>query len=342
MIWLSWRQFRAQALVAALALALATAYLVHLGLDIRDAHDVYEAHCGEEGGDCAQAASHFRSSYENTLLYLAAGMALLPAVIGTFWGAPLIARELETGTHRLVWNQSVTRRRWLLVKLLVVCLAAIAVTGAVSALLTWAAGPYDEVAQDRFRAIVFLARGFVPVGHAVLAVVLGTVLGLLLRRAIPAMGITLAAVLVIEFLVPNYVRPHLMTPETTTLAMTAEAINEAKNLGSVTGGATIGGLQVPDAPGAWISHTSSLRTADGASLSESTFNDCLNNAPETGADGRFGDTAVCLGDLGLHVDISYHPADRYWPFQGLETAMYFGAGALLTGFALWRIQRRVS
>ena len=34
-------------------------------------------------------------------------------MIGAFWGAPMVARELETGTHRLVWNQSVTRTRWL-------------------------------------------------------------------------------------------------------------------------------------------------------------------------------------------------------------------------------------
>ena len=40
------------------------------------------------------------------------GLILLAAVIGVFWGAPLVARELEQGTQRLVWTQSVTRRRW--------------------------------------------------------------------------------------------------------------------------------------------------------------------------------------------------------------------------------------
>ena len=46
-------------------------------------------------------------------------MAVLiaPAIVGIFWGAPLIARELETGTHRLVWNQTVTRTGWLATKL---------------------------------------------------------------------------------------------------------------------------------------------------------------------------------------------------------------------------------
>ena len=41
----------------------------------------------------------------------------MPALIGAFWGAPLITREFEAGTFRLAWNQSVTRARWLAIKL---------------------------------------------------------------------------------------------------------------------------------------------------------------------------------------------------------------------------------
>jgi hypothetical protein len=338
MIWLSWRQFRVQAFVALLASLLAAACLVYLGLDIRDAHDAYRARCRTEG-ECAEAAAQFRSAYHSTLLFLAAGSALLPAVLGAFWGAPLVARELEAGTHRLVWNQSVTRRRWLLTRLLVVGLAAMAVSGAASALLTWAAAPFDQVVEERFSALVFGARHIVPVGYAALAVVLGTVVGLLLRRTLPAMALTLVATLGLLILVPNVVRPHLMTPETATLPMTTQAINEARSLGSITGGATIGGLTVPGAPGAWISHTSPLRTADGASLSESAFNECLDDPPETGTGGTFGDTAACLGELDLHVVVSYHPEDRYWPFQWMETALYLAVTASLTGLGLWRVRR---
>ena len=51
--------------------------------------------------------------------YFAGGAALYltPALIGTFWGAPLVTRELEAGTLRLAWNQSVTRTRWMAAKL---------------------------------------------------------------------------------------------------------------------------------------------------------------------------------------------------------------------------------
>ena len=57
---------------------------------------------------------------------------VVPVLIGMFWGAPLIARELETGTFRLAWTQSVSRVRWLLVKLGLVGLAAIVVAGGLS------------------------------------------------------------------------------------------------------------------------------------------------------------------------------------------------------------------
>ena len=52
-----------------------------------------------------------------------------PALIGIFWGAPLVTRELEAGTFRLAWNQSVTRARWMAVKLGLIGLAAMATAG---------------------------------------------------------------------------------------------------------------------------------------------------------------------------------------------------------------------
>ena len=61
------------------------------------------------------------------ILYFLSVLVILiaPAIIGIFWGAPLIARELDAGTFRLTWNQSITRTRWLTVKLTLIGLAAI-------------------------------------------------------------------------------------------------------------------------------------------------------------------------------------------------------------------------
>ncbi|WP_433473907.1 ABC transporter permease subunit [Spirillospora sp. CA-142024] len=338
MIWLNWRQFRLQALVAAIALALIAVYLLYLGGDIRDGYDAYRSRCGDPG-DCAQARSQFQSAYQNTLLFLAAGLGLIPVVIGVFWGAPLVARELETGTHRLVWNQSVARHRWLLGRMAFVGLVAMVLTGLASLLLTWAASPYDEVTGDRFGTVEFGARDIAPIGHAVLAFTLGTVIGLLVRRTLPAMAVTGVVFLVLQFAVPNLVRPHLMPSEKATLPMTAETINRARNLGSITGAPAIGGLEVPGSPDAWISDVSPMRTADGRTLGETTFNACLNTPPKTGARGTFGDAAVCLSKLDLHVDVQYQPSDRYWAFQSGETALYVALSGVLIAFGLRRVRR---
>ncbi|HST80362.1 MAG TPA: hypothetical protein VLL08_01335 [Kineosporiaceae bacterium] len=335
---MSWRQFRVQALVGLAGLALITVYLVYLGVDIRDAYDAYRTRCQSQV-DCGPAMTQFRSDYENTLLFIAAGFTLICAIIGTFWGAPLVARELEAGTHRLVWNQSVTRRRWLLIKLMLIALASMIMVGTISGLLTWAAGPVDQVADDRFSALVFGARNVAPLGYAAFAVTLGAILGLLLRRTLPAMAVTFLAVIVVQFAVPNLIRPQFMPTEKLTMSMTAAAINQARSLGSITGAAVVNGLDVPDA---WVTDTSELRTADGLPLSEEKFNECFNNPPKTGATGTFGDTAACLGQLNLHVDIAYQPNGRYWPFQWIETAMYLALTGLLLVFGRWQIQRRVS
>ncbi|MGI5520077.1 ABC transporter permease subunit [Micromonospora sp. CA-259024] len=323
MIRMSLRQFRVQALVGAILLVLAAVYLLRLGGDIRAVRDT----------------SQLPSQYTQTMLFLAAGFGLVPALIGAFWGAPLVARELETGTHRLVWNQSVPRRRWLAVKLTVLGLASMAVAGTLSALVTWAAAPVDQVAGDRFSAILFGARGIAPIGYAVFGFVLGAVTGLLVRRTLPAMAVVFLAVIAVQFAVPNLLRPHYLPAERVTIAMNADAINQARSLGSITGGPVIGGLEVPDA---WITDTSKLLTPDGRQLSDAAFNECLGNAPTTGATGTFGDTAVCLGKLDLHVDVVYQSNRRFWPFQWIELALYLGLSVLLAAVGRWRVQRRVS
>ena len=341
MMWLNWRQFRVQALVGRRRAGRSRRVPGVLRRDVRDGLRRHQANCRDLAG-CAQATSQFRSAYQNTLLFLATGLALIPAVIGTFWGAPLIARELENGTHRLVWNQSITRPRWLLSKVLLVGLAAVIVTGAAAGLLTWAARPFDEVVKEEFSAFVFGARNIAPIGYAALAFTFGTVVGLLLRRTLPAMAVTLVVFLAFQFFFPNVVRPGLMPPDNATLPMTVEAINEAQNLGSIGGGSVIGGVKIPGAPDAWIAETSPLRTTDGKTLGGAEFNACLDNPARTGASGTFGDAAVCLAKLDLHVDVRYHPSSRYWAFQWLETAIYLALSGILTAFGLWRIRRRVS
>lgn len=329
MIWLSWRQFRLQAMVTAVALVVTAIYLLLLGSRIRGDHDEHLAQC-RGTGDCTEAMSRFQFDHLTLLLLLNGALILVPAILGMFVGAPLVARELETGTHRLVWNQSVTRRRWLASKLTFACLGSMAVAGLASLLLTWAAAPVDQVAGDRFTAVVFGARHVVPVAYAAFACALGAVIGMVVRRTVPAMALTTVVFVVTQVFVVNEVRPNLSPPHHVTLAMPAEAIEQVRGLGGITNRPTVRGLQMPDA---WVVSTSELLTVDGRPLAMERFDGCLRAGP-------WESSAECLGALDLHVEVSYQPNERYWRFQWLEFAIYLGLTAGLAGLGLWRIQRR--
>ena len=133
-----------------------------------------------------------------------------------FWGAPLLGRELETGTFRLVWTQSITRRRWLLVKIALVGLTSIVIAGALSLIVTWQHAPVEAVVMNRIAPGVFDARGFAAAGYAAFAFTVGLTIGALLRRTLPAMAATLISYAVVRVVVAEWVRVHFATPLTST------------------------------------------------------------------------------------------------------------------------------
>ena len=117
MIRLSLLQFRIQAAASAATLAVFTILLAATGPHLAGAYAA-DGLDSCHGSSCTNLADYFAGSLIHSPYYvlwlLSEGAILLaPAVIGLFWGAPLIARELETGTADLAWNQSVTRTRWL-------------------------------------------------------------------------------------------------------------------------------------------------------------------------------------------------------------------------------------
>jgi hypothetical protein len=305
MIWFGWRQFRGSAVTGAIVLVVAAAAMLIIGIQ------------GRRTGSPAD--------FQSPIYALDALMVMTPALLGLFWGAPLIARELETGTAALVWNQSVTRRKWLAVKLALVGAAGLSAGGAMSLLLGWAAAPLDRVNQERFTTVFFGTRGLVPAAYAIFAVFLGVTVGLLVRRTVPAMALTAAAFVVVQVLMPNVVRPHLMPPRTAAAPVTPAVVRGLTLLGREP---TIGGLKIP---GAWVISNSDLRTANDRRVAQEKYAACVN--------GPFEGIPECLGRLNLHVDIAYQPADRYWAFQWLEAATYLALAALLALIAGFRVTR---
>ncbi|GIJ44082.1 transporter [Virgisporangium aliadipatigenens] len=327
MIWLTWRQFRTQAVVAVAGLAVLAIYLVVLGLRMRATYDADIVDCLP--ADCTGARRDFDEAYGTQVALVGALLLGVPALIGAFWGAPLITRELEEKTDRMVWNQSVTRTRWLAVKLTFLALAGVAVSGLFSLLLTWSASRYDQLIGERFQALTFASRNVAPVGYAVFAFVLGVVVGLLVRRTLPAMAVTLAAFVVVQVLMPTVLRSHLMTPVTGTVRLDAEAISRADFMGFGPDGARIDGYTMP---GAWsLTTTARVFNADGTPYTQQQSRACDRGGPEAGM--------ACIAEQDLHFSYTYQPAARYWTFQWTELSIFLGLGALLAGYGLRRIRR---
>lgn len=238
MIWLTWRQFRAQAASALAIMAAAATYLLITGIQLHHAFAGDLAACAPRH-DCGDALGRLGQLYHGPLNLAQLLVIATPGLIGIFWGAPLIAHEIETGTDQVAWNQSVTRSRWLSIKLAGVGLAALGTTAILSYLLTWWAGPLDHLDGGRFAAVTFSSRDIVPIAYAVFAFALGTTAGLLLRRTIPAMAVTLAAFVGIQILVPTLIRPDLLPSTTITLPISPATASQFSGVSTGGGGAEI-------------------------------------------------------------------------------------------------------
>jgi hypothetical protein len=229
-----------------------------------------------------------------------------------------------------VWNQSVTRTRWLAVKLAFVTLAGLAFMGALSLLFTWAASPYDRALDDRFDPLFFPTRNLAPLGYTAFAIVAGITIGLLTRRTVIAMAVTLAAFAAMQVLMPTVIRAHLQPAVTESVAFVA-ADSHGLWLNQD------GEVSVPgyDVPGAWVLTAEPLLLdAAGRTPAKESTEVCFDGAPE--------EAKSCLQALNLHTELSYQPADRYWTFQWLEFGAYLVLALLLAGFAFWRIPRSLS
>ena len=111
-------------------------------------------------------------------------------LVGMFWGAPLVAREIEHGTHRLVWTQGVSRLRWATTKIGLISIAVLVITAIYAGMLTWWITPVIQTSGQRFNYIFFDIHGIVVFGYVVFALALGVFAGAVTGRLLPAMATT--------------------------------------------------------------------------------------------------------------------------------------------------------
>jgi ABC-type transport system involved in multi-copper enzyme maturation permease subunit len=339
MIWVTWRQFRAQAVTAVALLAAAAICFLISGLSMHHTYTADLASCTQQN-DCDTVLGLFQQSHDAAFHLIELLVLATPALIGIFWGAPLIGRELETGTAQLAWNQSVTRTRWLAVKLTGVGLASIVTAALLSYLLTWWAGPLDQINGDRFGAITFATRDIVPLAYAAFAFALGTTAGLVLRRGIPAMAVTLAVFIGIQILVPTTIRPNLLPSTTVTYPVNATIARQAAGVYTQGGGSEIF-FALPGPHGAWILSTPPVENSSGQVIAAHDHLNCFPSQDATKDKGPNADQiATCLASYHLHESITYLRARYYWPLQWFESGIFLALAAALSGACFWWIRRR--
>jgi hypothetical protein len=307
MTWLAWRQFRVNAALATVAAVAVTVVLVLTRGHVAGVADPDDLSTGYK-----------------SLRLLGTVLIGVPAFIGAFWGAPLVAHELEAGIHRLAWTQSVTRRRWLATKLAVTGLAAVIVTGVFSLVFTWWSLPFDRVG-NRIGTANFGQRGITPIAYAVFALVLGTLAGAVLRRTLAAMAATLVGFIAVRFSFQLFARRHILDPVTTSLPT---------NLF----GQRVGGF---NSDGGWILATRTV-DATGHTLAGNQVDNTLAAACRLTRDSSDAEWAKCANRLGVHDIVTMYRASQFWPLQAWETASFLALTAILAVGCFWWVRHRTS
>jgi hypothetical protein len=349
----SWRQFRMQALIGGAGLVVFGVILLATGPNLVHLYDAAAASCPVNSDGCTNPAA----TADGKLQVLALGLVLVvPVLIGMFWGAPLVARELETGTFRLAWTQSVSRLRWLLVKLGLVGLASAVVGGLLSLMVSWWFSPIDKLNANRFSPAAFGLHGFAPAGYALFAFALGATTGLLFRRTLPAMAVTLVGFIATRVAVTLWIRPHFMGPVTRALKLNPSG-NQSWGFTSSGGGALQVSTGPPDLPNALII-SNTIVNGRGQAPTSAFFQKACPNLPGLNgsqvSDGGGGTHAAvayggqqafqqCVDAVSAkyHQVISYQPANRFWPFQTYETLLFVALAAILAGVSVWWVRRRL-
>ena len=348
MIRFAWLQSRTQAVVAAGGLLIVAVVLALTGPHLHHLYDVNVATCGSQSS-CDLAKDAFLRNDKALYSWLGGLLLVVPAIIGVFWGPPLVARELEAGTFRLAWTQGITRTRWFVAKVAVVGLTAMAVSGLLSLMVTRWASPIDTVRADRFTPPLFDERGVVLIGYTVFAFAVGVTAGVVIRRTLPAMATTLVVFVAAKLAAIEWIRPHFRAAASHSLALDATRTGFGRrNSGPLT-------LlpEPPRIPDAWM-HSVHIVDRSGHVMAPDGLEKVCPNLgqlidPPGGGPTRVPDNVKdtiqgCVAQVAktYHVVVRFHPAKDYWVFQWCELALFLAVALALGGFSLWWVRRRLS
>jgi ABC-type transport system involved in multi-copper enzyme maturation permease subunit len=282
-------------------------------------HHAKAAYCHPAGS--LGCAINFTGRYGETAILVSIALQAVPALIGVFIGAPVLARELETGTFRYAWTQGIGRLRWTVGKLVPLAVAVTATAGAFTVLSAWYNQPWVAAGYvTPFSARVFDLLGIAFAAWTLAAFAIGALAGMLIRRAVPAIAATLAAYAGLAFATGLWLREHYITP----------LVTHSTNL-----------------PGpAWIiGHWYTGR--NGKPLSQAAISQILQAYhPATSKIGpntfQTLNAAGYLTQHGYTFWVSYQPGSRFWPFQWIEGGWLLALSVLLVATTVWLVRRRAA
>jgi hypothetical protein len=321
MLWVTWRQHRATFISVPAVLIAAGIVLVIFGLQ---AHHDYAGlvDCPLSPGNRSTACSTAMTDFNSTVWPLAnicsLLMSLVPVVLGAFAGAPLLARELETGTFRYAWTQGFGRERQAIAKLTLVGLTLAVWAWAFSVLFSWFFQPFLWVEQMNQMSTegVFDTRGLVFPAFTLVSFVVGACLGMLFRRIIPAMAATLGVYLVVSL------GAWALRGQYPLSVVTSNAVQFTK-------------FGTPAQPGfPWI--LSSWVTGPGGKPASQAMSNQVQLVMNTGGNGSFSIPK------GYTLWTRWIPMNRYWPMQLIEAGWLLVLAVAIGAAAVWLVRRRAA
>jgi hypothetical protein len=327
MAWVTWRQHRATLAGVAALFGVAALYLLITGLQMHHAYAAVAA-CRPAGkGVCQQADDNFLNTYAPGVGPVLGLLQVIPALVGAFVAAPVLARELETGTFRYAWTQGYGRARWTVAKLAPLAIAVTAAAGAFSVLVSWYVQPLWGAGDENgpLYPTVFDLRGVALGAWTLAAFAIGALLGILMRRVIPAMFATLAASGGLAFVTGAFLRGHYMTSLTST--------NPEVN----TQGAWVMSQEWSRGgrPASLDMINQTLRAVDVQAVTLGQFEPGPATPPSI-------DPVHYLSQHGYTLLTTYQPDSRFWPFQWIEGGWLLALSVLLIAATVWLVRRRAA
>lgn len=314
-LWLAWRQQRVPAGIGAAALALAVAIAAYYRSGMLDAlrSGLFD-HCDPGPLSCTRSETDLLLLLDiEPLKYLGALNIALPVIIGVFWGAPLLGRDRELGTHRMVLAQGVSRGQWFASRMALAAVTTVVVSGALAAVFAWWWRPAADRSYGVFWYENTALSGSGPrvVAAALFGLAAGTLLGLLARRVLAAMGLTLLVTGATTLLLEWTHRTRLLVPPHTYTS--ADSVPK------------------PPMGEKWSTGNYGLITASGR------HDDVLNCPFPSGTQLK-----ECMATHG-YVARFYeaNPAGDYWIFQWTDSAVLGGLAVVLTVVTVLLLRRRV-